>query len=98
MRGLDHYAAMRAHALRRFHERTGKVLAGEEYEAMCAAIRRDNLPPVAATQENMRFYKVRVRGVTAFALWKRGQIVTFYPSVEWILERGGRLLSQERAA
>lgn len=97
MRGLDHHAAMRAHALRRFQERTGTVLAAEEYEAMCAAIRRDNLPPVAATKDSHRFYKVRIRGVTAYAMWKKGTIATFYPKVEWITERGGRVLVGEVA-
>lgn len=97
MSGLNHYDAMRAHALRRFYERTGTVLAQDEYERMCSAIRRDNLPPFAATQENIRIYKVRVRGVTAYALWKAGTIATFYPSIEWVLERGGRVLAAEAA-
>lgn len=97
MSGLDHHTAMRAHALRRWRERTGTVLAPVEYEAMCAAIRRDNLPPAAVTRESLRFYKVRVRGVTAFALWKRGAIATFYPSEDWIIQRGGRLMMGEAA-
>lgn len=98
MSGIDHHDAMRIHALRRFHQRTGAVLAVEEYEAMCAAIRRDDPRPVAMTQENLRFYKVRVRGITAFALWKQNAIATFYPSEHWITSRGGRMLSEEAAA
>ncbi len=88
--GLDHPTAMKFHALRRFQERCGITLAPIEYDRMCEAIRRDNLPPVAFTKENLRFFKVRVRGVTAYALWKRGQIVTFYPSMEWVKAVGGR--------
>lgn len=95
--GLDHDTAMRVHALRRFYERTKTVLAVEEYERMCAAIRRDNLPPVAVTKENVRVYKVRVRGVTAFAVWARNCIVTFYPSIDWVIARGGQLLSEQVA-
>jgi hypothetical protein len=94
---MDHHAAMRAHALRRFRERTGTVLAADEYEAMCSAIRRDNLPPAAVTRDSLRFYKVRVRGVTAYALWKRGTIATFYPSEDWIIQRGGQVLTGEAA-
>ena len=92
MTDIGHLSAMRIHALRRFLERTGTALTFEEYERMCDAIRRDNLPPMAATQENMRIYKVRVRGVTAYALWKKGAIATFYPSIDWVLQRGGRVL------
>lgn len=94
MSGLDHPAAMRAHALRRFQERTGIVLVADEYERMCAAIRRDNLPPAAATKDGIRIYKVRVRGATAYALWKRGQIATFCPSLDWITQAGGRVLAE----
>ena len=97
MTGLDHPTAMRAHALRRFRERIGIVLTTDEYEAMCAAIRRDNLPPFALTKENIRFYKVRVRNATAYALWKKGAIATFYPSLDWVLIKGGRVLQGEMA-
>ena len=95
---LDHQDAMRVHALRRFHERTGTVLAAEEYERMCEAIRRDSLPPAAMTSNNLRFFKVRVRGVTAFALWKANTIVTFYPSEDWVIQRGGRILTGRASA
>lgn len=91
------YGGMRAHAIRRFNERTGATLTRGEYESLCASIRDHNPPAAAVTREGIRFYKVRIRGVTAYALWKRGQIATFYPSLDWITARGGRVLMGEAA-
>lgn len=89
---LDHESATVVHALRRFEERCGIRLFAHEYERMVAIILRDRPDPIAVTREGMRVFKVRVRGATGFAVWRRNQIATFYPSLEWVSRRGGRVL------
>lgn len=93
MTRLTHEEVTKAHAMKRFRERVGINLLITEYNGMVNAIRSHNVPPVAVTMTGNRVFKVRVAGRSAYAVWARNQIATFYPAIEWVTERGGRVVN-----
>jgi hypothetical protein len=84
-------AATRLHAVRRFRERCGVELPLRQYNRINAAIASGSVPHVATTREGVRVFHVRYAGVSAYAVWKgvRGQVATFYPSLDWVTAKGG---------
>lgn len=91
----DHRAAAARHAVDRFRERLGVHLPFSEYRRMCKAI-KDGAPPIAITQASAPVFHVRYAGVSAYAVYRPvvRTIATFYPSLDWVTERGGKLLRE----
>ena len=87
-----HAEAMMFHARRRMRERFGLTLTEDEYHRMCEVIRDSQPKPVAFTVGGNRVFKVRKDGQTAYAIWKQNRIATFYPTLDWIQCKGGRVL------
>lgn len=92
---LSHRDAMMRHAMKRFRERCGIILSEVEYEAMNKVVVDNLAPPVAYTRTGRRVFKVRVRGVTGYGIWFRqfDQFATFYPSLDWVVAKGGKVVS-----
>lgn len=96
----SHRRAAMIHALNRFHQRVGIRLPFLEYERMCNIIRDGGAPHVALTADNVRIFHVRYAGRSAYAVFKIevGRIATFYPSIEWVLKHGGKMVDQRVTA
>lgn len=95
-----HRRAAMFHAITRFRERCGAELPVLQYLRMCCAIRSGSVPHVALTRDNMRVFHVRYAGVSAYAVFNTivDRIATFYPTVAWVIERGGKMVEQRVTA
>jgi len=96
-RGSPHHVrATEIHALRRFRERIGIDLPRDQYARMVRAVVAGDAPFVALTPDNVRVFHVRYAGRSAYAVFGHDTqtIATFYPSLDWVTVRGGRVVRE----
>lgn len=92
----EHRKAAAMHAVRRFEERIGVALPFSELSRMARAMAAGQVPAVAFTQTAAPVFHVRYAGVSAYAVYRPSlrTIATFYPSLDWVTARGGRVLRE----